>query len=248
MKWIALSFLFLTILHADEPPKPIKPFYHRVQFGPDMFWSHFRSSLEEDNRGTKLSYTIDGFFGGLRASYDYLQPVALYAGTEGVVAWGRDNIRRKKSDSKSRYKHEGRLWANLEQRLGYNAQSTLFPEFIATPYLGLGWHYEGTSNDHAHWYYGAGGFKTIQRFYQKFEIGIDLKFIFNFDIHDKGIISVSTTQWKQTFWGFETALPLRWLIGSCRKWDIEFKPYLLKLNLNSPQTIFGARLLAGYSF
>ena len=248
MKWLTLGFLFISILHADEKLKPVKLFHHRVQFGPDVFWSHCRSNLEDDHRGSKLSYTIDGFYGGFRAGYDYLQHNALYAGTEGIVAWGRDNIRRKRSDSKSKHNHQVRLWANLEQRLGYNAQSTLFPEFIATPYLGLGWHYEGASSDHAFWYYGAGGVKTIQKFYEKFELGMDLKLMYGFDIHDKGFVSITTTQWKKTFWGFEAALPLRWLVGSCGKWDIEFKPYLLKLNLNSPQTIFGLRLLAGYRF
>ncbi|MGH2639735.1 MAG: hypothetical protein ACRDF4_10740, partial [Rhabdochlamydiaceae bacterium] len=175
-------------------------------------------------------------------------------------AWGRDDLYKKNSKSrlspapcscceqKSVHEHQTRLWANIEERLGYNSQSTLFPQLIATPYLGIGWHYEGTSHDSAHWYYGAAGFKMIQKFYAHFELGIDLKLMYGFDIHDKGFISITTTQGKKTFWGFETALPLRWLIGASEKWDFEFKPYLLKLNLNSPQTIVGARLMLGYSF
>jgi hypothetical protein len=72
--------------------------------------------------------------------------------------------------------------------------------------------------------------------------------MYGFDIHDKSFISITTTQGKKTFWGFETALPLRWLLGSSNRWDLEFEPYLLKLNLNSPQTIVGARFMLGYSF
>lgn len=261
MKYLALSLLLISIVHADpvHADRGTEPFipHHRVQFGADTFWSHYRSSFEEGSKGTKLATTIDGYYGGFRASYDYLQPDALYAGTEGIAAWGRDNIKSRQSHSrlsgpsgktKSKHEHQTRLWANLEQRLGYNAQSTLIPDFIATPYLGLGYHYEGISSDHAWWYYAAGGLKTIQKFYERFEIGIDLKLMYGFDIHDKGLVSITTTQGKKTFWGFETALPLRWTAGPSGRWDVELRPYLLKLNLNSPQTIVGARLLAGYSF
>lgn len=258
MRKIAALLLLISILHADEvqqeqPKAPV----HRLMLGPDIFWSHYRSSFERDNQGMKLTASINGYYGGLRVGYDYLQPDALYAGTEGIVAWGRDDFHRKSSASpltscpsctpKSEHEHKTRLWANAEQRLGYNSQSTVLPQFIVTPYLGIGWHYEGTSHDRAYWYYGAAGFKTIQKFYDYFEIGVDLKLMYGFDIHDKGFISMATTQGKKTFWGFETALPLRWLIGASGKWDFEFKPYLLKLNLNSPQTIVGVRLMLGYS-
>jgi hypothetical protein len=260
MKWLAVGLLLFSILHADqsEQDQPKIP-VHRFQLGPDLFWSHCRSGFERDNKGMKLTASTNGYYVGLRAGYDYLQPDALYAGTEVIVAWGRESLHKRNSRShlspctscesdRSVHEHQTRLWANAEQRLGYNAQSTLFPQFIATPYLGIGWHYEGTSNDHAFWYYGAAGLKTIQKFYKKFELGMDLKALFAFDIHDKGFVSITTTQGKKTFWGFEAAIPLRWLIGNSGKWNFEFKPYLLKLNLNSPQTIVGARLMLGYSF
>lgn len=259
MKWLAAGFFFISGIHADQEAQVHKLPVHRFQFGPDIFWSHYRSGFEGDSKGMKLKASIDGYYGGLRVGYDYLQPDALYAGTEIIAAWGRDDLHKKSSTSrlssacmsckpKSEHEKKTRIWANAEQRLGYNSQSTIFPEFIATPYLGIGWHFEGTSNDHAFWYYGAAGLKTIQKFYEYFEIGVDLKLMYGFDIHDKGFVSITTTQGKKTFWGFETALPLRWLIGASRAWDFEFKPYLLKLNLNSPQTIVGARLMFGYSF
>lgn len=258
MKWLSLALLIIPALYADEAPQ--KSYVHRFQIGPDGFWSHYRSGFDGDQRGTKFSASIDGYYAGLRVGYDYLQPDALYAGTEGVVAWGRDDIHQKSSlsrlsasecptcERKSEHSHQTRLWTCFEQRLGYNSQSTVFPEFIATPYLGIGWHYEGTSSDHAYWYYGAAGLNTMQRFYERFLIGIALKLMYGFDIHDKSFVSITTTQGKKTFWGFETALPLRWLVGTSGQWDFEFEPYLLKLNLNSPQTIVGARLMAGYSF
>jgi hypothetical protein len=254
MKWLALGLLILPALYADET---IKTPVHRFEIGPDIFWSHYRSGFEGDSEGTKLSASIDGYYAGIRLGYDYLQSDALYAGTEAVICWGRDNIRKKNSTThlsssnqktKSEHEHQTRLWTTVEQRLGYNSQSTVFPEFIVTPYLGIGWHYEGTSSDHAFWYYGAAGLKTIQKFYDRFMIGVDLKLMYGFDVHDKRFVSITTTQGKKTFWGFEAALPFRWLLGSSNRWDFEFEPYLLKLNLNSPQTIVGARLLLGYSF
>jgi hypothetical protein len=259
MKWIGIGLLLLTALHADEAIQEPKIPVHRFQFGPDVFWSHYRSGFSGTTKGVKLTASVDGYFGGLRLGYDYLQADALYAGTEGIVAWGREDLHKRSSVSRlvaptcthcrprSVHEHQSRLWANIEQRLGYNSQSTVYPEFIATPYMGLGWHYEGISHDNAHWYYAAAGLKTIQRFYDHFVLGIDLKLMYGFDIHDKGFVSITTTQAKKTFWGFETALPLRWTFGYSGKWDLEFKPYLLKLNLNSPQTIVGARLMVGYS-
>ena len=257
MKWLAGCFLFASALYADQEMGALKTPVHRFQLGPDAFWSHYHSSFERDNEGIKLSASINGYYGGLRGGYDYLQPDALYAGTESVVAWGRDDLHKRSSKSslsttgcgsyKSVHEHQTRLWVNVEQRLGYNSQSTVFPQFIATPYLGLGWHYEGTSHDNAHWYFGSAGLKTIQKFYPHFALGIDLKLMYGFDIHDKGFISIATTQGRKTFWGFETALPLRWIFGESGRWDFEFKPYLLKLNLNSPQTILGARLMVGYN-
>jgi hypothetical protein len=62
------------------------------------------------------------------------------------------------------------------------------------------------------------------------------------------LVSIITTQNKKTFWGFETTIPLRWLIDDLGKWDLEAKPYLLKLNLNSSQTILGLRIAFGYHF
>ncbi len=263
-KYSVAGLLLFSTLQADPaatlPSEVPKVPVHSFQIGPDIFWSHYRNGFERDNKGMKLSARIDGYYGGFRASYDYLQSDALYAGTEGLVAWGRENLERKSSKSrlspticstckpKSIHEHQTRLWAHLEQRLGYNSQSTLLPEFIATPYLGLGWHYEGVSYDHAYWYYGAAGLKTLQKFYDYFALGFDFKLLFAFDIHDKGFVSITTTQGKKTFWGFEADLPLRWLMGESAQWDFEFKPYLLKLNLNSSQTIVGARLMIGYSF
>lgn len=250
MRWVAVGLVCFSTLLADEAMETPKPFVHHFQFGPDVFWTHYRSGFERNSEGMKLSASVDGYYGGLRLNYDYLQQDALYAGTEFVASGGRDELRVRNAlstASDTSHEHQSRLWINVEQRLGYNAVSTLFPQFIATPYLGLGWHYEGTSHDKAHWYFGSAGLKTLQKFYKQFAIGIDLKLMYAFDIRDRGFISMVTTQGKKNFWGFQTALPLRWLFGQSEKWDFEFKPYLLKLNLNSSQTIVGFSLLVGYS-
>jgi len=246
-------FLSFSSLYADE-----KTFVHRYQIGSDLFWSHYKSGSSHDSKGKRLKLIINGYFAGLRVGYDYLQPDAFYAGTEGIIAWGKDHIRQTTSCSRfitttkcnprTKHQNEPHLWANLEQRLGYNAQSTILPQFIVTPYVGLGWHYEAATCDHAHWYYGAAGLKTLQRFYKRFELGFDFKATYAFDVHDRRLVAIMTTQEKKNFWGVEMAIPIRWLMGNTGRWDCELKPYLLKLNLNSAQTILGARLMFGYSF
>jgi hypothetical protein len=50
------------------------------------------------------------------------------------------------------------------------------------------------------------------------------------------------------FWGIEFGFPITWYLGEQAKWDIRLKPYLLKLRLDSSETILGVRLEAGYSF
>jgi hypothetical protein len=253
------SLLLASSLSADEKPLPTDNNVHRFQAGVDIFWSHARSKSELDENGYKFKATLNGVYEGLHLGYDYLQSDAFYAGTEAVFAWGRDHMEQKLSPSRlsacsscqqdtTIREHASRRWINLEQRLGYNAQSTILTQFIVTPYLGIGWHYEGTSHDHASLYYGAAGLKTIQRFYERFELGFDFKATLAFDIRDKGFISSITTQGKKSFWGFETAIPLRWRIGNTGAWDLELKPYILKLNLNSSQTIIGTQLVVVYSF
>jgi hypothetical protein len=256
---LALALLLTSFAYTGENTPIDKPKIHRLQMGADLFWSHFRSGSVRDHKGTRFRGTVNGYYAGFKAGYDYLQPDAFYAGTEGVIACGEDDIQKKTSKSrltpcntcshwKTRHEHRSHLWANLEQRLGYNAQSTILPRFIVTPYTAVGWHYESMASAHTYWYYAAAGLKTLQKFYQSFEIGFDFKAMFAFDIHDRGLVSIMTTQDKKTFWGFETAIPLRWLLGATQRWDVELKPYLLKLNLNSSQTIVGVRLVGGYHF
>lgn len=247
-----------------SPSHPPKLQVHRFQIGPDLFWSHYRSGSYPDQEGTQFKATVNGVYGGLRLGYDYLQPDAFYAGTESLFVWGRDHIHQKTSpdplasssccrscrscQQNSAYEHQTHLWAAIEQRLGYNVQSTVLSQSIVTPYVGIGWHYEKTSHEQSYWYYTAAGLKTLQRLYDDWQLGFDLKALFTFDIHDRGFISIITTQGKKTFWGFEAAIPIRWLIGTLGEWDFELKPYLLKLNLNSSQTILGIRAVFGYHF
>jgi hypothetical protein len=72
--------------------------------------------------------------------------------------------------------------------------------------------------------------------------------MYAFGANDQGILILPTTLGQKEFWGYEVGVPFEWALGTCHTFDIQLKPYLLKLNMNSPETILGARLELGYNF
>jgi hypothetical protein len=224
---------------------------NRIYAAPEFMWSHFHGPVETDSFDFSLNQNV--YYGGLRFGYEYLKPQAFYANTDIVALLGTTHSTAQNENTKAwdRTKEvfegkRGRLWSNVEQRLGYTFASSLAPSCTVSVYGAPGFHYEHVNGKHAYWTYAATGLKTVQQFSDSFHLGCDVKVMYAFAAQDKDNIALPTTLGKKEFWGYEVGVPFEWKVG--KAFDIQLKPYLLKLNMNSQETILGTRLELGYNF
>jgi hypothetical protein len=227
----------------------------RVYVAPEFMWSHFNNSLGNEPCDFSLKQNV--YYGGLRFGYEYLKPQAFYANTDIVALLGTTHSTAENKDedktlwkrTREAFKGErGRLWTNAEQRLGYTFASSLVPSCTVSVYGAPGFHYEHVNGKHAYWYYAATGLKAVQQFTDSFHLGADVKVMYAFGAKDKENMALATTLGKKQFWGYEVGVPFEWKLGQEKAFDVQVKPYLLKLNTNSQETILGARLELGYNF
>jgi hypothetical protein len=115
-------------------------------------------------------------------------------------------------------------------------------------FAGPGFHYEHEKGSHAHWWYAMTGLKALQQFTDHFHVGAEVKAMYNFAANDNARLFNSATLGNKEFWGFEVGVPFKWTVGDTKAFDVQLRPYLLKLNVNSPETILGTRLELGYNF
>jgi hypothetical protein len=234
---------------------------HRVYAGPEFFWSHFKGGLDKNALGVDLTYTRNVYYGGLRFGYEYLRPQGFYAATDAIAALGstKQHIQDEKAElvadkditahARETLKgHKGHLWTNIEQRLGYTFSSSKAPNCNLTVFAGPGFHYEHTKGSKASWWYAAAGLKFLQQFSDHFFIGCDFKTMYAFEARDQNGLILPTTTGEKDFWGYEVSVPFEWKLGMSQTFDVQLRPYLLKLNLNSPETILGTTLAFGYNF
>jgi hypothetical protein len=240
---------------TDTCIAPVTANANRVYVGPEFMWSHFNGDVEHEACDFSLKQNV--YYGGLRFGYEFLQPDAFYANTDVVALLGTTHsTARNKEDgtkawdrTKETFKGKrGHLWTNVEQRLGYTFASSLVPSATVSAYVAPGFHYEHVDGKHANWWYAATGLKTLQQFTDTFQLGLDLKVMYAFAAHDKEALARPTTLGRKQFFGYEVGVPLSWTLGACKTFDIQLKPYLLKLNVNSQETILGARAEFGFKF
>ncbi len=224
---------------------------NRVYAGPEFMWSHFPGNKLETDVG---SWNPNTYYGGLRFGHEYLKPQAFYSNTDIVALMGTTWLERKDEKEKSAWKRtreafkgdRGHLWTNIEQRLGYTFASSLAPSCTVSVYGAPGFHYEHDNGKHAYWYYAATGMKAVQQFTDSFHLGADVKVMYAFGVKDAN--NIATDFGRKHFWGYEVGVPFQWKVGESKAFDIQLKPYLLKLDVNSAETILGARVELGYNF
>jgi hypothetical protein len=231
----------------------------RIYIGPEFMWSHFRGGLK--TKWHDYCFKKNVYYGGIRLGYEYLKPEAYYLNTDAIIALGSEHkhIIKEKNDilrdkkiayhvKKAVKGHRGHAWLNIEQRLGYTFASSLIPRCTISFYGAPGYHYEHIRKNIAQWWYLATGVKTLQQFGEGFLVGCDVKVMYAFGAHRHGNLILPVSLGNRSFWGYEFGTPLVWTLGECQRFDIELKPYILKLNTNSSETIFGARAEFGYKF
>lgn len=263
-----ISFLALTLAlsagslaYTVEEPIPTPPIptenYHCVSFGPDIFVAHF---MKEKPRAD-WSIIANAYFLGMRLTYDYIKPKALYLGSDAMVAIGKCRLTNKFVDEDGVYKEHNNgspLYANIEQRVGYTSQTKFSEKTTISRFAGMGWYCErsdyNSSAYASNWFYAAAGARMNHQFSDSCNLGLNLKAMYSF----LGTYRYMAEGWKSkmkahkvslaNMWGYEIGVPLRWQIGAKRRWDFEFQPYFLKLDIQNNVWIAGARLLANYHF
>jgi hypothetical protein len=254
-------FLSYSFAYSEEfdSAKPMRKQYHRVSVGSDVFFYHDQGDVSHWDMSElyNVDYTANAVLGGLRLGYDYLKPKALYFGTDGLVAMGMKFIKSEWTHwagyptylyTRNQQFQDTPLFANLEQRCGYTFQSPISPRSTLTPFIGIGWYYIRSQFNNgrifANWFYGAAGYRAAYQFCEDLSVGFNLKAMYTFA--KKGWRSLGAPD-KNT-WGYEVAMPFIWQVGASNTWDLQFQPYLLKLDVNNNSLIVGFRLQSGCSF
>ncbi len=260
------AFLSLSsLVGADEvatvPTENIPIPTNRVYAGPEFFWSHFRGELDSKHDVIDYELKNNSYYGGIRLGYEYLKPDAFYANTDILLALGEDHGKLSKEKGPKRKEkklwektkdvfrgNHAHFWSQYEQRFGYTWSSTILPTCTLTWYGAPGFHLEHERSKNAYWWYAATGLKTLQQFCKNFFMGLDFKVMYNFAAHDEHQLIKPTTLGRKQFWGYQVDVPFKWTVGDSQAFDVEVKPYLLKLNTLSPETILGIRVELGYNF
>jgi hypothetical protein len=231
--------------------------YHRVSFGPDIFYTATRTKYKSYN--TEARFTSNTVFGGLKVGYDYIRPQSFYFGMDGLAAIGKGSYT-------AYYEHymfdffypqvmEQKvetipLFTNIEQRYGYTFQSAFTEKSTLIPFAGIGGYYFrdqfNKGSFFQSWCYATIGLRINQQFSKHFDIGCNLKVMYDF------IGEIRTDRMfergRNNIWGYEVDIPCTLHLGTSKKWDLQFQPYLLTLDIRSTPQFFGLRLQTGYSF
>lgn len=235
--------------------------YRRVSLGFDMFWSGGSFNIDypvyqQDGTGQCNyigSYNSHGKstdrYEGLRYISENLQPNAFYSGTDIWFAVGDNHQKVYLDHKKMRDKEIGtNTWFNMDAGFGYNFQPSFSPHSLLSVFAGPGFHWERKFHHTARWGYAMAGFKIAQDLTESLSLGVDFKTMYSFRALDPQGVTSFERRGERNFWGIEMGAPLTWHIGETRKVDLQFKPYLLKWNLNSPVTALGFKASLGYSF
>lgn len=252
---LLLSALSYSSIQANEttesaPKSTASP--HTISVGPDLFWMHYNFPHLKSN----------GFYGGLQATYDYVQPNSIYFGAEGLYALGRTTNEYQRWGGIDQFKDDSKF-AHLEGRIGY----TFLPkvDLQIVPFVGLGWYYNHNhSTNHPDFrfeelslteniaYYAA-GLRMMKTFNRSFDFGVNLKGMESFLVRENYEVTGSSYsyqyhhQWRNRF-GYEIGLPCVFHPGKSKNWNIQLEPYFLELPSGGREFILGGRFLAGYRF
>lgn len=220
--------------------------YRRVSAGFDMFWSH--GSVKGNALYHYYGKSTDRYE-GLRFTSELLKPNYLYTGIDFLVALG-DNHSKEYLDHKKVTDKEmsTNTWINLDTGFGYNFQPSFSSHTLLSVFAGPGFHWERYFHHNARWTYAMAGFKLAQGLTESLSLGVDFKTMYSFRTWDPHHVTAFERKGEKHFWGIEMGTPITWRIGEKRKVDLQFKPYLLKWNLNSPVTALGFKAAVGYSF
>lgn len=255
LSFLVLSLTASTIVADTLPPLPEKlqqqdtQKYIHSEVGVNAFFARSIDSYYFFGNPKKVTVKDTHSFTGICWEYDRLKPNSFYSGTSGTIALGDSNQKVYLGHHKKKeFNRSNDYWMNADFGIGYNYQPAGLPNTLISVFAGPGSHGERRWNHPAHWWYGMMGLKATQAFSKGLSVGASLKTLYSFDVKDARNVTTLERKGQDKFWGMELALPISWRFGDERKIDLSLKPYLLKFNINSSETILGSRAELGVSY
>ncbi|HNA62415.1 MAG TPA: hypothetical protein PKW79_05005 [Rhabdochlamydiaceae bacterium] len=238
---------------AEMPPlKAInqnETFFRNGSLGVEVFNVHYRIK-----KYPNVLFKRSGNYIGLRANVEHRLPNQYYFSFDPIVAIGQNchrainiNFSKRSDDLVYAYEERGE-WFDGSFKYGYTFQPALAKHFLISTFMGPGYHIEKNYLGRASWYYGAGGIRMTQDLSETLTLGMDLKTMYAFSVRDDQNLTNVARLGENNFWGLEIGLPITWQLGSTKKFDMRLKPYFLKLNVNSIESILGSTVELGYTY
>lgn len=229
--YLILALLGITTCHANEEEMPAaspKPKNLHIHLGVDGFWLHYKVYYRYSTQ------RCNSFFIGPRLEFEYRKPRTSYFDIQGLYAVGNYCTKTKYTYYKTaHFKRQGN-WVDVNLGYGYTFQPSYSPHFLLSVFFGPGAYYSKAGDWMNRWGYWQFGFKGTQDCSKMLNIGVDFRATY-------GLL-------HKHIWGIKLGLPFIFYLDQRQRWDIRFKPYLLKLNIDNCNTFIGATLEAGYSF
>lgn len=236
-----------------KPPKPAR-YSRRLFIGPDVLYSH--ATFHNTGKGISVKATTNAVLYGFRAGYEYARPYRAYRGLEGGYTWGTNHtkvnytVEHDPNMSFPQYHGDGPIrLGNIEGRSGFAFGKRGY--FLLIPFVGVGGYHlsyqQNTLAQQTNWAYAAGGLRTQFTCTSGFNIGLNLKAMRTLYIHTH--VQLPAKEYKARLnnnWGYEVELPMTWRLT--KHWDLQFKPYFAKLDIDSSEDLWGGRLLLGCNF
>lgn len=217
---------------------------HRLSLEPEIFVIDLDTQVE--------STGVSGFrtFGGNRLAYEYINRDVIYfaiqfQGSQTHGGFQMSNMFVGNSCFCG--------YNNMETRIGYPIGRD---KLVITPFIGFGNYSIVNENDFAKYtqkaVYWDLGLRASIDVSPIFSIGIRAKAMASWDIHQElnyeRLWATHSQERKSTGWGAEVAVPLNWLIGERKMFNIGVEPYAVKIPSHGITSAYGNKLIIGCKF
>ncbi len=224
--------------------------YHRVNLGPEAFVIRTKDWYMDN------SFTKTAKFGGINASYEYVEPSAFYVGADWKYCIGSMSVNQQKPFLPRQYRTHRDFetkFRSLEGRLGYNF--LVYRDLMVTPYMGWGSRaYRARSKD-------AGRPVKMGMSYVYMTQGLKTEFIWSdrtrFGVNLKNYCTMTGESKSNAYYnylnplngGVEISFPYSLRCnGTSESYVFKVEPYLRKDNINNAEVTMGATLKLSCDF
>ena len=239
---LALAAMSAVLCNASE--------YHRVNFGPEAFVLRTKGWYMDN------SFRKTAKFGGINASYEYIEPGAFYVGADWKYCIGSMSVNQQRPFFPCQYRTHRDFetrFRSLEGRVGYNFLA--HQNFMVTPFLGWGSRvYRARSKDAGRpikmgmsYVYMTTGLRTEYILSDRMRLGVCFKNYCTMTGESKS--NAYYNYLNALNGGFEMSFPYSMRCnGTSESYVFKIEPYFRKDNINNAELTMGATLKLSCDF